>query len=128
MIHLGQIFNSGLIIGLLILLYPNVFVFSFMIIVTCLNYGNISFRIILSYLIGILVPVIFYVCYLLMFEYDFPSYKIDFSYDLKLPVLNKNELFKKFFGYPLFSLFVYCLYMNFISGFIKKAYNQGKVL
>ena len=72
------------------------FVFSFMIIVTCLNFGNISFRIILSYLIGMLVPLIFYVCYLIMFEYDFPSFKVNFSYNLNLPALNKNELLKIF--------------------------------
>jgi len=101
-----QIFNSGLIIGLLTLLYPNVFVFSFMIIVTCLNYGNISLRIILSYLIGIIVPMIFFVCYLIIFGYDFPPYKINFSYDLTLPVLNKNELLKIFW---LSVVFLICL-------------------
>ena len=101
-----QIFNSGLIIGLLTLLYPDVFVFSFMIIVTCLNFGNMSLRIILSYLIGMLVPMLFYVCYLIMFGYDFPPYKINFSYDLKLPILNKNELLKIFW---LSIVFLVCM-------------------
>ena len=91
-----QVFNSGLIIGLLTLIYPNMFVFSLMIIVTCLNFGNISLRIILSYLIGMLVPMIFYFSYIIIFEYDFPSYKVNFSYDLNLPVLNKNELLNIF--------------------------------
>ena len=67
-----------------------------MIIVTCLNFGNISLRIILSYLIGMLVPMIFYFSYIIIFEYDFPSYKVNFSYDLNLPVLNKNELLNIF--------------------------------
>ena len=108
-----QIFNTGLIIGLLTLLHPNVFIFSFMIIVTCLNFGNISFRIMLSYLIGILVPVIFYVCYLFMFGYDFPSFKVNFSYDLKLPAINKNELLKIFWlsiAFLISLLSVYELY------------------
>ena len=91
-----QIFNSGLIIGLLSLIYPNVFIFSFMIIVTSLNFGNISLRVILSYLIGVVVPILFYVSYIIIFEYDFPNYKINFLYDQKLSVLNKNELLKIF--------------------------------
>ena len=91
-----QIFNSGLIIGLLSVIYPNVFIFSFMIIVTSMNFGNISLRIILSYLIGVVVPILFYVSYIIIFEYDFPNYKINFLYDQKLSVLNKNELLKIF--------------------------------
>ena len=108
-----QIFNTGLIIGLLTLLHPNVFIFSFMIIVTCLNFGNISFRLMLSYLIGILVPLIFYGCYLFMFGYDFPSFKVNFSYDLKLSTINKNELLKIFWlsiAFIISLLSVYELY------------------
>ena len=105
-----QMFNSGLVIGLLTLLYPNLFVFSFMIFITCLNFGNISFRIILSYLIGMLVPLIFYVCFLIMFEYDFPSFKVNFSYNLNLPALNKNEFLKIFWISIVFLISLFSLH------------------
>ncbi len=105
-----QIFNSGLVIGLLTLLYPNLFVFSFMIFITCLNFGNISFRIILSYFIGMLVPLIFYVCFLIMFGYDFPSFKVNFSYNLNLPALNKNEFLKIFWISIVFLISLFSLY------------------
>lgn len=86
-----QLFNCGFIIGLLTLIYPNIFIISFLIIITCLNYGNVSYRIILSYLIGVIVPFIFYVSYIIMFDNDFTSFKIYFSYNLEIPVLHTKE-------------------------------------
>ena len=71
-----------------------------------MNFGNISLRIILSYLIGVVVPILFYVSYIIIFEYDFPNYKINFLYDQKLSVLNKNELLKIFW---LSIVFLVCL-------------------
>ena len=81
----------------------------------------------LSYLIGIIVPVIFYVCYLLMFEYDFPSFKINFSYNLKLPALNKNEISKIFWLSIVFIISLLSIY-ELYKWLYKKSLQSRKVL
>ena len=62
----SQFFNSSLILGVLTFTFPNLILLILILIISGINYSNISLRIILTILLGLVIPYIFYFVYVFM--------------------------------------------------------------
>jgi len=62
----SQFFNSSLILGVLTFIFPNLIFLILILIVSGINYSNISLRVILTILLGFVIPYIFYFVFIFL--------------------------------------------------------------
>jgi len=66
----SQFFNASMILGLLTFIYPNLIFLLLLLIVSGINYSNINLRIVITILLGLITPYLFY--FVFTFLVDLP--------------------------------------------------------
>lgn len=76
---LKQMFNSGCVLGILVFLYPNILLLALLVIISGINYENLSLRMIISFILGLFTPLVFYYMYLILLDKKIPyfNFKIE---------------------------------------------------
>lgn len=82
----AQFYNASMILAGLTFIYPNLILLSFLLIISGINFNNLSWRIIFTILLGFITPYVFYFVFSVLLDVDFllPKFftfsKINFSF------------------------------------------------
>jgi hypothetical protein len=67
----SEFYNASMLLGVLTFIYPNLIFLILLLIINGINYSNLNWRIMITVLLGLITPYIFYFIFLFVTEIDF---------------------------------------------------------
>ena len=90
----SQFYNSSILLGVLTFIYPNIICLTLLLIIGGINYSNLNWRIILTILLGLITPYVFFFVFVFVSESSFTGPKFFALSQISFPNIQDLHLSK----------------------------------